>query len=106
MGSPFVNGICKKGGPYNRRETFGVTAQAKKDVEMATRTTEAHVQPLLPQLLEGDVLHAAGMRAGRWVFVTGVNGLFDYATGVSADVVRARLPHWDTSKLRREADQI
>src|SRR6185503_9812874 len=41
-----------------------------------------------------------------WVFATGVNGLFDYASGAPSDVLRAHLPHWDTSKLRREADQI
>src|SRR6266508_3190317 len=73
---------------------------------MATGTTEARVQPLLPQVLNGNVRYAAGVRAGRWIFATGHNGLFDYASGVPSDVVRAHLPHWDTSKLRREADQI
>ena len=73
---------------------------------MATGTTEARVHPLLPQVLEGDVRYAAGVRAGRWIFATGHNGLFDYASGAPSDVVRAHLPHWDTSKLRREADQI
>jgi enamine deaminase RidA (YjgF/YER057c/UK114 family) len=73
---------------------------------MATGTGEARVQPLLPQVFGGNVLYAAGVRAGRWIFATGHNGLFDYATGARCDVVRASLPHWDTSKLRREADQI
>jgi enamine deaminase RidA (YjgF/YER057c/UK114 family) len=67
---------------------------------------EARVQPLLPQVFKGNVLYAAGVRADRWIFATGHNGLFDYTTGAPSDVVRARLPHWDTSKLRREADQI
>ena len=73
---------------------------------MASRTEEARVQPLLPQVINGNVRYAAGMRAGRWIFATGHNGLFDYTTGAPSDVVRAGLPHWDTSKLRREADQI
>jgi enamine deaminase RidA (YjgF/YER057c/UK114 family) len=71
---------------------------------MAQRTM--HVQTLLPQTLRGNVRYAPGVRAGRWIFATGVNGLFDYAGGTPPDVVRAHLPHWDTSKLRREADQI
>ena len=73
---------------------------------MRIGTGEVRVQPLLPQVFKGDVLYAAGVRAGRWIFATGHNGLFDYTTGAPSDVVRARLPHWDTSKLRREADQI
>src|ERR1700704_1061839 len=74
--------------------------------EMGIGTGEARVQPLLPQVFKGNVLYAAGVRAGRWIFATGVNGLFDNTTGATADVMHARLPHWDTSKLRREADQI
>jgi len=73
---------------------------------MGVGTAEARVQPLLPQVLKGNVRYAAGVRAGRWIFATGHNGLFDYATGTPSAVVRAGLPHWDTSKLRREADQI
>jgi len=73
---------------------------------MGARTAETGVQPLLPQVINGNVRYATGVRAGRWIFATGHNGLFDYTTGAPSDVVRARLPHWDTSKLRREADQI
>jgi len=69
-------------------------------------SSEAHVQPLLPRTLKGDLRYAAGVRAGRWIFATGHNGLFDVTTGAPSGVVRAGLPHWDTSKLRREADQI
>ncbi|HYC47197.1 MAG TPA: Rid family hydrolase [Burkholderiales bacterium] len=73
---------------------------------MAKGTPEARVQTLLPQTLRGNVRYAAGVRAGRWIFATAHNGLFDYASGGPSDIVRAHLPHWDTSKLRREADQI
>src|SRR5262245_39937476 len=92
--------------PYNGRETPSVKAPRRGIHEMGTGTGKVRVQPLLPQVYKGNVRHAAGMRAGRWIFATGVNGLFDYATGAPADVVRARLPQWDTSKLRREADQV
>ena len=73
---------------------------------MAMGTGEAHVQPLLPQVLKGNVLYAPGVRAGRWIFATAHNGLFDYATGSCSTSVRAHLPNWDSSKLRREADQV
>jgi enamine deaminase RidA (YjgF/YER057c/UK114 family) len=73
---------------------------------MGIGTAEARVQSLLPQVCNGNVRYAAGVRAGRWIFATGHNGLFDYTTGAPSDVVRGHLPHWDTSKLRREADQI
>src|SRR4026209_45408 len=73
---------------------------------MKIGTGEARVQPLLPQVFKGDVRYAAGVRAGRWIFATGHNGLLDYTTGAPGEVVRAHLPNWDTSKLRREADQI
>ena len=64
------------------------------------------VQTLLPQTLKGNIRYAPGVRAGRWIFATGHKGTVDYTNGLSPDVVRTGLPHWDTSKLRREADQI
>jgi enamine deaminase RidA (YjgF/YER057c/UK114 family) len=73
---------------------------------MVTGSGEARVQSLLPQVLNGNVLYAPGVRAGRWIFATGHNGLVDYSTAAPCDVVRAHLPQWDTSKLRREAEQI
>src|SRR5688572_4044485 len=71
-----------------------------------TKSTEARVQTLLPQTLRGNVRYAAGVRAGPWIFATGHKGTADYTSGIASDVVRTPLPHWDTSKLRREADQI
>lgn len=73
---------------------------------MGKGTGEARVQALLPQTLRGNVRYAAGVRAGRWVFATGHKGTADYTSGMASSVLRERLPHWDTSKLRREADQI
>jgi enamine deaminase RidA (YjgF/YER057c/UK114 family) len=73
---------------------------------MTKSTSEARVETLLPQTLRGNVRYAPGVRAGRWVFATGHKGTGDYAGGMAPEVMRAHLPHWDTSKLRREADQI
>jgi enamine deaminase RidA (YjgF/YER057c/UK114 family) len=46
------------------------------------------------------------MRAGRWIFATGHKGTADYVSGMSPEVLRPALPHWDKPKLRREAEQI
>jgi enamine deaminase RidA (YjgF/YER057c/UK114 family) len=73
---------------------------------MTRGTNETRVRALLPQTLKGNIRYAPGVRAGRWVFATGHKGTADYASGMSEPVVRAQLPQWDTSKLRREADQI
>ncbi|MGZ5161742.1 MAG: RidA family protein [Burkholderiales bacterium] len=73
---------------------------------MTRDTTETRVRALLPQTLRGNIRYTPGVRAGRWVFATGHKGTADYTSGMSAPVVRAHLPQWDTSKLRREADQI
>lgn len=73
---------------------------------MTQGTGEARVRALLPQTLRGNIRYASGIRAGRWIFATGHKGTADYVSGMSTHVVRAHLPQWDTSKLRREADQI
>jgi enamine deaminase RidA (YjgF/YER057c/UK114 family) len=73
---------------------------------MTKGSSDARVQALLPQTLRGNVRYAPGMRAGRWIFATGHKGTADYASGMATEVLQAHLPHWDTSKLRREADQI
>jgi enamine deaminase RidA (YjgF/YER057c/UK114 family) len=73
---------------------------------MTQSPDRTRVQPLLPQTLRGNTRYAAGVRAGRWIFATGHKGTADYVSGMAANVVRAELPQWDTSKLRREADQI
>ena len=72
---------------------------------MAQENT-ARVQALLPVTLKGDIRYAPGIRAGRWIFATGHKATIDYVGGISPDVVSAALPHWNKSKLRREADQI
>ncbi|HYK14049.1 MAG TPA: Rid family hydrolase [Burkholderiales bacterium] len=73
---------------------------------MPTRKKSA-VKPLLPVTIEqGGIRYAPGMKAGRWIFATGHKGNADFASGMSADVMREALPSWDSSKHRRESDQI
>jgi len=73
---------------------------------MPTRKKSA-VKPLLPVTIEqGGIRYAPGMKAGRWIFATGHKGNADFAGGMSADVMREALPSWDSSKHRRESDQI
>ena len=55
---------------------------------------------------QGGIRYAPGMKAGRWIFATGHKGNADFASGMSADVMREALPSWDSSKHRRESDQI
>ena len=65
------------------------------------------VKPLMPVTIEpGGIRYAPGMKAGKWIFATGHKGNADFAGGMSADVMREALPSWDSSKHRRESDQI
>jgi enamine deaminase RidA (YjgF/YER057c/UK114 family) len=64
------------------------------------------VQPLLPVTLKGNIRYAPGIRAGNWIFATGHKANADFTGGIAPQVVRAALPQWNASKLRREADQI
>jgi enamine deaminase RidA (YjgF/YER057c/UK114 family) len=65
------------------------------------------VTPLLSVTIEqGGIRYAPGMKAGRWIFATGHKGNADFAGGMAPAVMRDALPSWDSSKHRREADQI
>ena len=73
---------------------------------MASQKKSA-VKPLLPVTIEqGGIRYAPGMKAGKWIFATGHKGNADFASGMSSDVMREALPSWDSSKHRRESDQI
>jgi enamine deaminase RidA (YjgF/YER057c/UK114 family) len=73
---------------------------------MAKRVRPA-VEPLLPVTLpKGGIHYAPGIKAGRWIFATGLKGTDDFAGGMSSAVLRPELPSWDSSKHRREADRI
>src|SRR6185503_11591028 len=72
-----------------------------------SKAGSANTVALLPVTMpRGRIRYAPGIKAGRWIFATGHKGTADYASGMSPDVMRAALPQWDRSKLRREADQI
>lgn len=64
------------------------------------------LEPLLPvRLGDGNVHFAQGMRAGRWVFVSGVLGQ-DFEHGVPAGIMSEHLPHAGAPKREKEAALI
>jgi enamine deaminase RidA (YjgF/YER057c/UK114 family) len=66
----------------------------------------AAVEPLLPvELGAGKIRFAQGVKAGRWVFATGVMAQ-DFKTGIAADVLAERAPHSGLPKREKEALRI
>jgi enamine deaminase RidA (YjgF/YER057c/UK114 family) len=66
----------------------------------------ASVQPLLPvELGAGKVAFAQGVRAGRWVFASGLMAQ-DFVNGVAPDVLSERLPHGGLPRREKEAARI
>ena len=69
---------------------------------MAERKTQA----LLPvELGSGKVKFARGIKAGRWVFATGLMAQ-DFVTGIAPDVLAERMPHGGRPKREKEAKRI
>src|SRR5262245_42521313 len=67
---------------------------------------DASVEALLAvELGAGKVKFAQGIKAGRWVFATGVMAQ-DFKTGIAPDVLAERLPHGDLPKREKEALRI
>ena len=67
---------------------------------------EKNAEPLLPvELGPGKVKFAQGMKAGRWVFATGVMAQ-DFAQGIAPDVLSERAPHRGLPKREKEAQRI
>src|SRR5260370_3864816 len=68
--------------------------------------TEKNAEPLLPiELGAGKVRFAQGMKAGSWVFATGVMAQ-DFENGIAPDVLAERAPHADLPKREKEAQRI
>ena len=68
--------------------------------------TDKNVTPLLPvELGSGKVKFAQGMKAGRWVFATGVMGQ-DFVHGIAPEVLAERAPHAGLPKREKEAQRI
>lgn len=66
----------------------------------------AKVEPLLPiELGPGKIKFAQGIKAGRWVFATGLMAQ-DFKTGIAADVLAERAPHAGLPKREKEALRI
>jgi enamine deaminase RidA (YjgF/YER057c/UK114 family) len=64
------------------------------------------VEPLLPvELGAGKIKFAQGMKAGRWVFATGLMAQ-DFVNGIAPDVLAERAPHSGLPKREKEALRI
>lgn len=64
------------------------------------------VEPLLPvELGPGKIKFAQGIKAGRWVFATGVMAQ-DFINGIAPDVLAERAPHAGIPKREKEALRI
>jgi enamine deaminase RidA (YjgF/YER057c/UK114 family) len=64
------------------------------------------VEPLLPvELGFGKIKFAQGVKAGRWVFATGLTAQ-DFVNGIAPDVLMQRAPHCGLPKREKEAARI
>src|SRR5207253_9157585 len=73
---------------------------------MTDKNAAAVVQPLLPvELGGGKVKFAQGIKAGRWVFATGLMAQ-DFVNGIAPDVLLERAPHSGLPKREKEALRI
>lgn len=72
---------------------------------MPKSTTRA-VEPLLPVALgAGKIKFAQGVKAGRWVFATGLMAQ-DFVGGIAPEVLAERMPHGGLPKREKEAQRI
>lgn len=73
---------------------------------MTTERASSAAEALLPvELGPGKVRFAQGIRAGRWVFATGLMAQ-DFARGIASDVLAERMPHAGRPKREKEAARI
>ena len=64
------------------------------------------MEPLLPvELGRGKVKFAQGIKAGRWVFASGLMAQ-DFVNGIAPDVLAERAPHASLPKREKEAQRI
>ncbi len=71
-----------------------------------TKSATCAVEPLLPvELGSGKIKFAQGMKAGRWVFATGLMAQ-DFNNGIAPDVLAERAPHAGLPKREKEALRI
>ena len=73
---------------------------------MTDKNATCAVEPLLPvELGSGKVKFAQGVKAGRWVFATGLMAQ-DFVNGIAPDVLAERAPHSGAPKREKEALRI
>ena len=73
---------------------------------MTDKGATAAVEPLLPvELGAGKVRFAQGVKAGRWVFASGLMAQ-DFVNGIAPDVISERLPHAGLPKREKEAARL
>jgi len=78
----------------------------KNAAKRAAKRASDGVQPLLPvELGPGRVKFAQGVKAGRWVFATGLMAQ-DFVHGIAPDVLAERAPHAGLPKREKEAARI
>src|ERR1051326_6260462 len=71
-----------------------------------TDKNAAAAEPLLPvELGPGKIKFAQGMKAGRWVFATGVMAQ-DFKSGIAPEVMAENAPHSGAPKREKEALRI
>ena len=71
-----------------------------------SETASSAVTPLLPaELGPGKIKFAQGIKAGRWVFATGLMAQ-DFVNGIAPDVLSERTPHSGLPKREKEALRI
>src|SRR4051794_25357956 len=82
------------------------TDDATKGGPMTNKSAPPEAEPLLTvDLGLGKVKFAQGMKAGRWVFATGLMAQ-DFKTGIASDVLADRAPHAGLPKREKEAQRI
>src|SRR3954471_9551095 len=68
--------------------------------------TDKNAEPLLPvELGPGKIKFAQGIKAGRWVFATGLMAQ-DFAQGIAPDVLATKMPHGGLPKREKEAARL
>src|SRR6202030_3824433 len=73
---------------------------------MPAKTASRAAEPLIPvELGAGKIRFAQGVKAGRWVFATGLMGQ-DFVNGIAPEVLAGRTPHAGLPKREKEAARI
>src|SRR5687767_4104153 len=106
---------CAKTSPHNKDRAPHLPPAGQQCEAAATSTipdrgcvrmTDRNAEPLLPvELGAGKVKFAQGMKAGRWVFATGLMAQ-DFVHGIAPDVLADRIPHADRPKREKETLRI